>query len=132
MYCQKKNHKQAGAALLVLMLLMVLVMASTLVAQMRYRPDERRDNSRFAIATARQVLLAWSLSRDGTSGGRALSPAELPCPAAVGASGALEGVSIANCDGSNAANRIGLLPWKTLGIPRLLDGDGQSLWYVVD
>ncbi|QZA81841.1 hypothetical protein [Deefgea piscis] len=132
MYCQKKTHKQVGATLLVLMLLMVLVLASTLVVQMRDRPDERRDNSRLAIATARQALLAWSLSREGTAGGRALSPAELPCPAAVGASGAFEGVSITSCDGSNAANRIGLLPWKTLGIPKLLDGAGQPLWYVVD
>ncbi|NJN40371.1 MAG: hypothetical protein HC807_05315, partial [Gammaproteobacteria bacterium] len=36
-----------------------------------------------------------------------------------------------NCTDSDSSTRIGRLPWRTLGLPELRDGDGELLWYVV-
>src|SRR5690606_22372944 len=56
---------------------------------------------------------------------------ELPCPdtdddgtGLVVATGLPE-----NCDAQD--KRLGRLPWKSLGLPDLRDGDGERLWYAV-
>jgi hypothetical protein len=127
--------RQSGATLLILMLVMLTVFATLLLSSLRGRSAEdlRREQSAVAIEKAREALLAWSLTRDGTSGTRALSPLELPCPADPNATGSMEGVSVSipACDGASANTRIGLLPWKTLGIPKLVDAYGEPLWYAL-
>ncbi|MBM9890002.1 MULTISPECIES: type II secretion system protein [Deefgea] len=124
--------RQSGATLLILMLVMMSVLATLLVSSLRGRnaEDTRREQSAAAIEQARQALLAWSLSRDGTSSGRGLSPTELPCPADPNAIGSLVGVSRSSC--TTPANLIGLLPWKTLGIAKITDSYGEPLWYSLD
>jgi len=126
------HSRQSGATLLILMLVMMSVFATLLVSSLRGRnaEDTRREQSAAAIEQARQALLAWSLSRDGTSSGRGLSPTELPCPADPNAIGSLVGVSRSSC--TTPANLIGLLPWKTLGIAKITDSYGEPLWYSVD
>ena len=59
-----------------------------------------------------------------------MGPGYLPCPDTDG-----DGWAEATCgslDGaSGQASRLGLLPWKTLGLPDLRDGYGERLWYAV-
>ncbi|QZA76959.1 hypothetical protein K4H28_11655 [Deefgea tanakiae] len=129
--------RQSGATLLILMLVMMTVFATLLVSNLRGRNPEdiRREQSAAAIEKARQALLVWSLSRT-SSGSSVDSPVELPCPADPNEAALNSiGVSRSSCNSAGVtgpAARTGWLPWKTLGIPKLVDGYGEPLWYSVD
>jgi hypothetical protein len=57
------------------------------------------------------------------------NPGTLPCPEDVTLVGTFnEGNSRATC---NEVNPIGRLPWKTLGIGDIRDGNGDKLWYAI-
>lgn len=57
-------------------------------------------------------------------------PGRLPCPELLGSiGGASEGQAPGAC--SNTAIEVGRLPWRTLGVDRILDGSGEPLWYVL-
>ncbi|QLI80992.1 hypothetical protein HZU75_05335 [Chitinibacter fontanus] len=139
--------RQNGAVLLVLMLILTVGIASLLLASRNPRDPEavRREQNAIILAQAREALLAWSLTRDGTVGtgncspsssanGRACAPLELPCPANPNETAINSiGTSITSCNSAaSPAARIGWLPWKTLGIPKLVDAYGEPLWYSVD
>jgi hypothetical protein len=145
--CAARRLAQRGAALLLLLMLLVLACSAFALSALRGRDAEllRREHNARILAQARQALLVWSLSRDGTAGlghcsptsspnGRACSPLELPCPANPNESAINSiGTSITSCNSAaNPASRQGWLPWKTLGIPKLLDAYGEPLWYSVD
>jgi hypothetical protein len=55
----------------------------------------------------------------------------MPCPESLNAYGTPgnEGEAPGAC--SNTTAEIGRLPWKTLGIDQLRDGDGEPLWYAL-
>ena len=111
------------ASLLVLLAMAVLFAAagSFHVAALRARATER------ALAQAREALIAYAADRSITS---AVGPGYLPCPDLDG-----DGWAESTCgslDGSSGQEqRLGRLPWKTLGLPPLADGDGEMLWYAV-
>ena len=112
-----------GATLLVLLAIVAVgVLAGLLkvVDRIDYRsaPQARSDH---AMAEARRGLLAWSATH-------ASKPGQLPCPentALIGS--ATEGMALASC----TLPATGRLPWRTLGVPRLYDGAGEPLWYVL-
>jgi hypothetical protein len=91
------------------------------VAASRARTTER------ALAAAREALIAYAADRPINP---AVGPGYLPCPDLDG-----DGWAESTCgsmDGSSGQEqRLGLLPWKTLGLPELTDGDGERLWYAV-
>lgn len=76
-----------------------------------------------AMATAKAALIAHAVSY------RDVHPDEsfgfLPCPDTSGS-----GTEQMPC-GKAGKISIGLLPYKTLGLPDLRDADGNCLWYVV-
>lgn len=85
--------------------------------------QQQEDATTQALAQAREALIAWSVMNNS-------APGRLPCPEDTSKVGtALEGQALANCN--NAATRIGRLPWRTLGLPPLSDGNGDPLWYVL-
>ena len=112
------------------MLLLALMTMSALYAvsipvdgeTLRQRKELRTQH---ALAHAKQALIAWSVHRAELAGG---NPGELPCPDTdvPGASG------YGKEEGACGAGKLGRLPWKTLGIAPLLDGDGEPLWYAID
>jgi hypothetical protein len=56
------------------------------------------------------------------------NPGHLPCPEAPANFGtANEGIAASYC----ASQAIGRLPWRTLGLPKLVDAAGEPLWYAV-
>jgi hypothetical protein len=77
-----------------------------------------------ALAVAKDALLAYTISRDDYSSFS--RPGEFPCPTIVPPSDLTYGVANNSC---TTIPRIGRLPWLTLGIPELLDGYGEPLWY---
>lgn len=82
----------------------------------------RSESTSAALAKAKEALLAYAIT--GDAAGR---PGEFPCPTSVATNLATYGTSATGC----ATISLGRLPWKTLGIQEIFDGDGEPLWYVV-
>lgn len=60
-------------------------------------------------------------------------PGRFPCPESPSdAGGANEGRAGSSCDPTYPTNKtVGRLPWRTLGIDKLVDASGEPLWYAV-
>lgn len=125
----KARARQRGAALILLAALVVLGISWMIVSALgnaaRTQVVDQAHNAG-VLREARAALVGWvamsalSASED--------NPGRLPCPQAWGDIGtANEGRAASFC----AAPAAGLLPYKTLGLPKLLDSAGQQLWYVV-
>jgi len=114
--------RQHGAALMVMLVILVVGAAAILVGTLSSSSlqIERNKTTADALAKARNALIGYAVS-DGNR------PGELPCPD-VNDDGM---ITLADYSGSNCASPIGRLPWKTLGLTELRDGNGEHLWYAV-
>jgi hypothetical protein len=112
--------KQRGAALMVMLVIMVIGVATILVSVLRSSSlqIERDKSTADALAKARNALIGRAVS-DNTI------PGSLPCPD-TNDDGIAELLS-----GNDCPSYIGRLPWKTLGLPELRDGNGEHLWYAL-
>ncbi len=115
------QRKQHGAALMVMLVIMVMGAATFLVSSLsRSRLQTERDQkTSAALAQAKDALIGYAASVNLTTSAR---PGDLPCPDINN-----DGSADTPCSG----NAIGRLPWKTLGLPDLRDGSGERLWYAV-
>ena len=122
------RRAQRGVALLGLLAVAVMVFAYVLTSRLNAASQfvgiDREDNAK-ALAQARRALIGWmALNAAGTDA----NPGRLPCPEAPGDYGtANEGRAAGNC----TLPAVGRLPWRTLGLEKLADADGEPLWYVV-
>lgn len=122
-------NRERGTILLVLAGLLSLGLVAAFAAGLAGNPARlARDRaSDRALATAEEALIAYATSRpiDAATG-----PGYLPCPDLDD-----DGWAEATCgtqDGHGGqAQRLGRLPWKTLGVEDLRDGYGERLWYAV-
>lgn len=115
--------QQRGAALMVMLVIMVMGAAAFLVSSLsRAGLQIERDKITVnALAQAKMALIGWSVSRGDIAGKP--RPGELPCP---------DTNHTGTAAGTCTAGAIGRLPWKTLGIEELKDGYGEALWYAID
>jgi len=108
------------------MLLVVLIGISAFLAfsQGNSVDAARQRTTDEALALAKAALIGYVVGKplDVAQPERRLG--EFPCPDNDG-----DGDADIACSGE--ADRIGRLPWRTLGLPDLRDGDGERLWYVV-
>ena len=90
--------------------------------------NARQEKTTAALAGAKEALIAYALSSENFGNGTA-RPGNFPCPDtdAPSPTNLNYGVGESSC----AAGAIGRLPWKTLGLPELLDGEGEPLWYAL-
>ncbi|MCU0895905.1 MAG: hypothetical protein MUC55_00205 [Burkholderiales bacterium] len=97
---------------------------------------DREAQTRKALLQAKQALLAFA-ALDDTAGSNMNRPGSLPCPAEALATTARKdwGTALGSCGAptptSTTITRVGRLPWKTLGLPELTDGNGEHLWYAL-
>lgn len=115
---------QRGAALF-LLLLLVLVGAGTVFVSQLKSADlelEAQRKTAAALAEAKQALLGKAILDDG---GVVVNPGRLPCPDQDNDGDAQGSV----CSGPPF---VGRLPWKTLNVGDIRDGSAERLWYVVD
>lgn len=116
---------RAGGYALVLLLAMFSVLAALTVGAWSTTGGLARakgQQTAMALEMAKQGLVAYAAT--------ASTPGQLPCPedsAFVGTSS--EGQAAASC--SNTKVTVGRLPWRTLGLGDLRDGNGDRLWYVL-
>ncbi|MCU0869373.1 MAG: hypothetical protein MUF30_07165 [Burkholderiales bacterium] len=128
-----------GVALLALLIVAAVfgVVAWTTFAVTRATVAEREARTRTALNDARRALIAYAASymarhppRLDTITGLDTVFGLLPCPD-QGAPGSLrEGAASGTCGATNVS-ALGRLPWYTLDIAPLRDGDGECLWYAV-
>jgi hypothetical protein len=121
--------RQRGAALLVATLILLgaigVVLAIDLAGAVSGAQRDRVSDR--ALAQAREALIAHAADHPIND---TVGPGYLPCPDidndgwAEATCGSLDGAS-------GQAQRLGRLPWKTLGIEDLRDGYGERLWYAV-
>ncbi|MGZ5099749.1 MAG: hypothetical protein ACXWGX_03210 [Usitatibacter sp.] len=80
-----------------------------------------------ALAQAREALIAYAADRPITT---VVGPGYLPCPD-LDDDGWAEAICGSLKGELGREQRLGRLPWKTLGLPDLRDGYGERLWYAV-
>lgn len=85
--------------------------------------SQQLDATGRALQAARDALANYAATYSDNHTGEVLG--YLPCPDTDG-----DGDANTPC-GSQDVTAIGLLPFKTLGLPDLRDGEGQCLWYAV-
>ncbi|MDR1227552.1 MAG: hypothetical protein LBK55_00785 [Azoarcus sp.] len=134
--------RNRGAALLVMLLAVALAFSVVLVSSLAgSNPEiERQRRTVEALAQAKQALIAWALmqgdenpaTKKGDDGPEPTyyRPGSLPCPDRNYFGQASSGNASGSCSGKGGTS-IGRLPWKSLGMDRLRDGHGESLWYAV-
>lgn len=115
--------KQRGAALMVMLVIMIIGVAAILVSSLNSSSLQiaRDKTNAAALVQAKEALIGRAVA-DLTS------PGSLPCPD-TNDDGAAE--SPVGQPGGNCPSYIGRLPWKTLGLPDLRDGSGERLWYAL-
>ena len=110
---------------MVMLVILVMGVATFLVSSLSRSAlrIERDQKTAEALAQAKQALIGRAVS-DNTVPGR------LPCPEDTSLIGTPnEGQALGSC--SNTLPVIGRLPWRTLGLGDIRDGNGDKLWYVL-
>jgi hypothetical protein len=126
---------QRGIALLGLLAVIVMVFAyvitSRLNAASRFVASDREHNGRI-LARAKQALIGYMAQQASLA--NEYNPGRLPCPEAVNAIGvaSAEGIAapLVSPSTPNCAT-LGRLPWRTIGVEKLVDASSEPLWYAV-
>jgi len=116
-------QQQRGAALLILLTLVMVAASYTLLKRLNQTPSEleRAADTAAMLGKAKAALIGFALSSQAR-------PGMLPCPDNTDNGG--NGDSALTCTG--AGNVTFRLPWRTLGLSDLRDSSGERLWYAVD
>lgn len=118
-----KNKQQQGATLIYLVFVLCIIFTTYSLqstSQALYS-TYRQQKTEQALNEAKQAIIGWSVLSN--------NPGQLPCPEDYTLIGTLnEGAAKSSC---NSLPAIGRLPWKTLGIGDIRDGNGDKLWYVI-
>ena len=129
-----KMHSSRGVALIILMTIVALGVMTFLTMQLEsigtYQRAAQNDSGsgNAALKQARDALLGYAITYRDSHAGEVFG--YLPCPDRDG-----DGIADPNSDGyctaADGQAEIGLLPYKTLGLPDLRDAEGNCLWYAV-
>jgi len=122
-HCQRKQH---GAALMVMLVIMIIGSIAFLVSSLSRSALQigRDKKTSAALAQAKEALIGYAASVDLIT----TRPGDLPCPDTDN-DGIPGDATYTTCN--SQSQRVGRLPWKTLGLPDLRDGSGERLWYAV-
>jgi type II secretory pathway pseudopilin PulG len=121
--------RQRGAIAIVAAVFIIAVLASAAAIAMSAHATEaqRQRITTRALALAKEALIAYAAERPITA---VVGPGYLPCPDTDD-----DGWAESTCGSLSGhlgqADRLGRLPWKTLGLADLRDGHGERLWYAV-
>lgn len=118
-----KNKQQQGAVLIYVVFVLLIIFATYRLQSISQVSNStyRQQKTQQALNEAKQAIIGWSILQN--------TPGQLPCPEDNTLIGTLnEGSAKSSC---NTLPAIGRLPWKTLGIGDIRDGNGDKLWYVI-
>ena len=122
----RMRHRQRGASLLLMVIIAALIFFGlfSIRSPVSLRTDQD-SASAAALAQAKAALIGYAATYKETHPGELAG--YLPCPDTNNDG---EYTPADNC-GLKDVSVVGRLPWKTLGLPPLRDGDGECLWYAV-
>jgi hypothetical protein len=122
------RNRQRGAALMVMLVILIMGAATFLISSLSRvgQSIERAKISSDSLTQAKEALISYAINSENAGGGTA-RPGNFPCPDTDAPGTANYGDENTGC----AAGAIGRLPWKTLGIPELVDESGEPLWYAL-
>jgi hypothetical protein len=138
-----RPHAQRGAALLIMMAIVVVgaswLVASQLNSMTAGFSASQRSHNAAVLNKAKQALIGYVAMTAATAGEK--NPGRLPCPehpwyignsSKEGVMGPSVGVSNPGVGApSSDCTMVGRLPWRSLGLDKLVDAAGEPLWYVV-
>jgi hypothetical protein len=118
--------------LLVLLLALALAFGGVLIASLAENNPEisRRQRTLEALAQAKQALIAWSVTQGDFGADSHHRPGTLPCPDRNFFGDPNSGHASGSCS-IGGGTSLGRLPWKSLGVEKLQDAHGETLWYAV-
>ena len=122
----KQRRADQGAALLLLLFLVVLFSLSFFISRLSgISPELRQQKKTFiALQQAKDALIAWSVLQGDKGKSTTARPGTLPCPDLTN-NGTQGACALAS------GTTLGRLPWKTLEMDELHDANGDRLWYAV-
>ena len=132
---QKLNQtiaKQKGVALIMLTAIVSLVILIFIVKNLDGKQFEalKKDKTAKALFEAKNALLGWTILRGASGAPSTATPGQLPCPEDLTLIGTPnEGNAMTSC--SSTLPVVGRLPWRSLGLGDLRDGNGDKLWYAI-
>jgi len=129
-----KTNQQRGAALIFMLLIVVLGVASLLVNSLNHitLKISRDQKTTETLSIAKMALIGDSVAQMPINTAGYLRLPDLGF--VIGKTGIIpaEGSAAPNFTGNTQDySVIGKLPWRTLGLEPLHDGQGECLWYVV-
>lgn len=125
------HSKQIGAALLIILAIIVLGMTAFLLTRLNNTPLRLEDQAQtaLALAEAKAALLGFASTYAENHAGQ--PQGYLPCPDFNGDGSSPNPWGSDTSCGQQGKSVIGRLPWRTLGLPALRDGSGECLWYAI-
>jgi hypothetical protein len=123
------RRAQQGMAIIIVMALLALgatwMMVSQLNAATSGQLAVKRARNAAVLNQAKEALIGHMAMQALKAGED--DPGRLPCPEPVAVAGtALEGATAGSC-----ALAVGRFPWRTVGMTKLYDADGEPLWLIV-
>lgn len=127
---RSSREKQRGVALMLMLLIMIMGISAVLVGSLSATAlnSARQETTADALAQAKEALIGYAITYGDTHTGQVHG--YLPCPDPNGTAGANGEGSSETC-GTTDVSATGRLPWKTLELSPLRDGNGECLWYAV-
>jgi len=127
----RSRNAQRGVALLLLLVVVVLAFTYVLMSRLplaTLQTATKREFNAKVLNQAKQALIGWMVINATQTDN---NPGRLPCPeGANNIATTSEGVAAPD-PGDPTCARVGRLPWRTLGLDKLVDADAEPLWYAV-
>ena len=126
---RRSARRQCGAALMALLAVVVVGASYLFVNRLNTASalaTAKREHNGKVLNQAKQALIGYVAHVAALASES--NPGRLPCPEAPGNFNTnSEGIANGNC----TLPAVGRLPWRTLGLDKLVDAAGEPLWYVV-
>ncbi len=124
------KQQQSGFALLLFMVVMIgfitAGVSGLLSSSVKQKNEQAKVKTQQALLKAKEALLSYAvdykIQNDLDQMGK------LPCPDVTNIG--TEGNQDPNC-GVTSVNSVGLFPYKSLGLGKVEDANGECLWYIV-
>ena len=126
--------RQRGVTLLIFALVLILGFAAVLYSRLgkwANATTTTRNANAQVLQQAKAALVGYVVKEVLDLGND--FPGRLPCPESPGNAGtASEGIAAGTCSPTFPSNKtVGRLPWRTLGLDKLVDTASEPLWYAV-
>src|SRR4051812_6045905 len=125
-----RRHRQRGVALLVLAAIAFLAVSYVLVTGLNRSSSDfamaKRERNMIVLNRTKQALIGWIALQAAKYG--ETQPGRLPCPEDSTQAGSATEGSTGVC---GTGVEIGRLPWRSLGMDKPVDADGEALWIAV-